>query len=154
MGPILGAGSALTVDRYFKCGADFAHPRVAQSPETIDKDRERDALDGVKIDPCSSWNRVVTRFEHDLTGQASDCRGAGSYKCASEPRDRDVTRQDHDRAPTDVRGLAPPNFTTHRYRTHDAAAASRNDARSPHSSGSSNGCSSYAAYLASTSAAR
>jgi hypothetical protein len=35
---------------------------------------------------------------------------------------------------------------------HEAAAASRNDARSPHSSTSSTGCSSYAAYALSISA--
>lgn len=60
-------------------------------------------------------------------------------------RDHRVAREDDDWSATDLGHLAPPHLATCWNGAHDDAAARRNDARSPHSSGSSSGCSSYAA---------
>ena len=68
----------------------------------------------------------------------------GATSGASQARNRRITREHDDRSPADVGQLAPPHLSPcgKRARAHDAAAASRNDARSPQASGSSSGCSS------------
>ena len=72
----------------------------------------------------------------------ADGRRARRDEGAPMSRDDDVPGQDHHRTPTDVLHLAPPQLTARRDARHDAATARRQEARSPHSSGSSNGCSS------------
>jgi hypothetical protein len=57
-------------------------------------------------------------------------------------RDHRVAGQDDDWSTTDLGHLAPPHLPARRECIHDDATARRNDARSPHSSGSSRGCSS------------
>ena len=69
--------------------------------------------------------------------------GAGRDQRPAQPRDGRVARQDHDRATPDLGRLAPPHLTASRC-AHERAAASRNEARSPQSSGASRGWSSYA----------
>src|SRR3954451_12316732 len=56
----------------------------------------------------------------------------------AETRDRRISRHDDDGTPSDVWELAPPDVTTTR-KVHEAAAASWNDSRSPHSSSPSSG---------------
>ncbi len=66
-----------------------------------------------------------------------------------------VSREHDDRTSADVGWFAPPQLATPGQCGHVAAAASRNDAKSPQSSGSVIGCATYAAsYIASVSAAR
>ena len=85
------------------------------------------------------WGRVG--FKDDLAGDAPDGRRTRCDECAPKPRDHCVTRQDDDRAPTDLGHLAPPDLTA-RGSAVTTARRPRNDARSPHSSASSSGCSS------------
>jgi hypothetical protein len=59
--------------------------------------------------------------------------------------DRRIPRNHHDGAASDVGQLTPPDFGAPGIVAHEAAADSRKEARSPHSSGSLNGCASYAA---------
>jgi hypothetical protein len=140
-----GPGSVGAVDSDCKCGADLAHSSVAQSPRTADEGGNRDALDRVEVHRAMTRHRVVTRFEHDLADEAADRRCAWRHECAAMPRNHRVPRKDDDWSANDLGHLAPPDLPARWEVAHDAAAARRNDARSPHSSGSSSGCSSYAA---------
>lgn len=120
--------------------ANVLHADVRQSAKAVDEHRNRHALDRVQIDCRAPGHRIVTRLEYDLAGKASDNRRAGGDQDTAEPRYRGVAGQNDDRAPTDLGELAPPHFSSRWQRAHDAVAARRNDARSPHSSGSSSGC--------------
>lgn len=133
-------GSTRTADRNCQSGAHGPHADVSQSAKAVHKHRDRHTFDRVQIDRRAPWHRVIARLENDLAGKTSDRRRAGSDQYTSKPRYRGVAGQDDDRPPTDLGELAPPHFSSHRQRAHDAAAARRNDARSPHSSGSSIGC--------------
>ena len=141
------------VNRNLKRGADLAHAFHAEDPYPFDEHGDRNALDRIQIDRASSRNRIVAGFEDDLTRQTSNRRCARSNQGPSQSRDCDVTRQHHDRSASNFGKLAPPDLPSPG--GHVAAAAERNDARSPHSSGSSRGCFPYSStYAASISTAR
>ena len=121
---------------------DLAHPVVAQATETLRQGSNRDALDRIEIDGRAAWDRILTRLEHHLARNPPDIGGARCDQCASKPRDCDVACYNNDRAARNLREFTPPDLSSHRKVVHDDAAASRNEARSPHSSDSSIGCSS------------
>ena len=125
--------------------AYLPHPRIPQPAETIDKDSDRHALQRIQIHRRASRNGIVAGLKDDLAGQATDCRRTRRHHCPSEPRNGSVARQDDNWPPAGLSEFTPPNLTARRYRRHVAAAAWRNSARLPHSSGSSTGCLSYPA---------
>lgn len=145
------AGS-MTVDGDRKCVADRPHPFVAQAPEAVGEDADRHALDRVEVDVAESWNRIGVGLENHLAGQSPDGGGARGDQGSAESGYRSISTQHDDGSAADARQFTPPELATPRLVAHEAAAASRNDARSPHSSTSSTGCSSYAAYALSISA--
>lgn len=130
------------VDRDFKGCADGAHLGVGKPAKPADQYCDRDTFDGVEVHRRTAGDRVGTGFKHNLAGKSPDSRGARCDECTSKPRDRRVTRQHNDWAPADLGHLTPPHLPACRKRTHEAPAARRHEARSPHSSGSSTGCSS------------
>jgi hypothetical protein len=85
------------------------------------------------------WYRVVAWFKDNLTGQATDGRSARSDDRPSKARNGGIARQHDHRPSANVGKLTPPDVAPGGQRAHDAAAAARNDARSPHSSSSSRG---------------
>ena len=129
-----------TVGRHLKRRADLSHPRVAEATKPLDEQPDRDRFDGVEVDRASTLNRVLHRLEHDLAGEPSDGRRARRHQCPTKPMNRSVSRQHDNGSAADTRRLAPPQLATTRKIGH-RPAASRKDARSPHSSGSSRGCS-------------
>lgn len=134
--------SASTVDGDFEGFADLVHAVVAESAQALDQRSNRDALDRVEIDDRNKWDWVVWRLEEDLGRDVADRGRARPDQGTPQARDRGVSREhDHGPAP-DLRELAPPDITSRRKGSHDAPAAERNEARSPHSSASSSGCSS------------
>jgi len=135
-------GSASAVDSDLKGRADFAHPGVGKPAKSADQDYDRDAFDRVQVNRRTARDRVEIRLEDNLAGESPDGRRAWRDEGTSKSRDRGITRQDNNRAAADLGQLAPPHLTASRQRTHDAPAARRHDAKSPHSSGSSTGCSS------------
>ena len=134
--------SGLTVDRDREGAANVAQTSIGQAAQPLDKNAGRNALDRVEVDSRTPGDRVVARLENDLARERPDGCRARRDEHSPESRNRRVAREDHDGAPADLRELAPPDLTPSGEGVHDAAAASRNDARSPHSSGSSSGCSS------------
>lgn len=66
--------------------------------------------------------------------ESSDRCRARCDQRAAQSRDRGIARQHDERSTTDLRRLTPPQLTALGHLTHVAAAALRNDARSPHSS--------------------
>lgn len=124
--------------------ADLVHPLVAETTETLSERTDRDAFDRIEIHCETLWDRVAIRLEDDFAREATDVGCARSNQGAPEPGDRNVARQDNDRTAGDLGQFAPPDFSPARQLLHDDAAARRNDARSPHSSDSSSGCTSYA----------
>jgi hypothetical protein len=143
-----------TVHRDFERQAHLSHPIVTEPAQPLDQHGDRDALDGVHIDSRPLRDRVVTWFENDLAGQSTHRRCTWGDEHSTKPGYSGVPRQHNHWTATDLRWLTPPDLTPGGKGRHDAAAASRKDARSPHASGSLSGCSSYAAYEASISAAR
>jgi hypothetical protein len=134
--------SALTVDRDREGAADLSQAPVGQTAESFDQDAGCDTLDRVEVDGRTARDRIVAGFEDDLAGQRPDGCRARRDEHSPEPRDGRVARQDNDGTPANISQLAPPHLTPSGEGVHDAPAARRNDARSPHSSGSSSGCSS------------
>jgi len=130
------------VDRDLEGRTDVPHTGFGQPAQPAHEDCDRDALDRVQVDRRTPRDGIVNGFEDNLAGEPSDRCCAGSDERASEPWDRAVTGQHDDGASTDLHQLAPPHLPPGRKCDHEAAAARRNDARSPHSSGSSAGCSS------------
>jgi hypothetical protein len=122
--------------------ADLPHPDVGEPSESLYEDGDRDALDRVEVDRAALRDRIVRGFQDDLAGERPDGRRARRDECATKARDCDVSGQHDDGAAASHRELAPPQLAASRRRAQEAAAASRNDARSPHVSGSSSGCSS------------
>jgi len=120
------------------------------------------------------WTRTATETLSTESRFTAERRGTGSSStsrttsltsplivvqgCHERPtvsRDEDgVAREDGDRPASGLGHLAAPHLPARGEHRQDVAAARRNDPRSPHSSGSSIGCSSYAAQLATTSAER
>lgn len=137
--------SACTVDGDGERGAGLAQTQIGNASQPLDEDGGGHRLDRVEIDGASARDRLEPRFEDNFTGQTSDSGGARGDKCTTKAGYRRVTRQDENRSATDLGHLAPPELTPLGERTQEAAAAARNEARSPHSSGSWSGCSSYAA---------
>lgn len=144
-------GSGPGVDGDFERLTNLSHPIVAQSTESFDEYAHRDALNGVEIHGASSWDRIVAGFQLHFTRQVAECGGARSDQRSPKPGNRNVTREHDDRSATDVGKLAPPHLAARGISRHEAAARSRNDAKSPHSSVSLSGCSSNAEYAASIS---
>lgn len=134
--------SASTVDGDFERFADLVHAVVAESAQALDQRSNRDALDRVEIDDRNEWDRVVWRLEEDLGRNVADRGRARPDQGTPQARDRGVSREHDHRPAPDLRELAPPDITSRRKGRHDAPAAARNEARSPHSSASSSGCSS------------
>lgn len=89
----------------------------------------------VRTPPVNRCNRQQRRVQ--CTRRASDCRSACRAVRRAQRR-----RRSHHRTASDLRELAPPELASPGCCRHVAAAPARNDARSPHSSGSSAGCSS------------
>src|SRR5680860_324323 len=140
--PPLWSGSARTVDRDCESGTDLTHARLGHASQSAHEDGDRDALDRVEVHRGAKRHRVVTGFEHDLAREPSYGRRTWSHECAAMPWNDCVARQDDYRSTTDLGHLAPPHLPSSGDGGHDAATARRNEARSPHSSGSSSGCSS------------
>lgn len=143
--PAASGSSAPTIDGNVQGLADLFHAVVTQSTEPFDENANADALDRVQVDGRRTGHRIVPRDEYDLAWQTANRCGARSDQRSAQSRDRRVAGQHDDWPSTDIRQLAPPDLSPRRNPGHEAAAASRKDARSPHSSGSASGCSSYAA---------
>jgi hypothetical protein len=124
--------------------ADLSHPVVAEPAEAFDQNCDRNALDGIEVDGRGQGDRVITRLEYDLARDPADGGSARSDQRAAESRNRGVARKNDDRPTPSLAELAPPHLAPCGQSGHDAPAAARNDARSPHSSTSSSGCASYA----------
>lgn len=137
--------SARAIDRDGQGVAHLAHTSVAQPAEPVDQDGKRDAFDRVEVDRRTARYGVVSGLKHHFADEPTNVRRARRDQCAPVPRDRRITREHDDRTAADLGHLAPPNLAPRGQCGHVAAAARRNEARSPHSSGSSSGCSSYAA---------
>lgn len=119
--------------------ADLSHPRTAERADSFDEHSNRDRLHRVQVHRGATVDRIVVGFEDDLTWQTSDVRGARRNERTTQPRDGGVTREHNHRSATDLWWFTPPEFATLRRWVHVDAAASRNDARSPHSSSASIG---------------
>jgi hypothetical protein len=122
--------------------ADLAHAGIGQAAKPFDDHTGRHALDRVEVDSRVPGDRVVAGFEDDLALERPDGCRAWRDEDPPKPRDHRVTRENDDGPPADLRQLATPHLAPGWEGVHDAAAAWRNDARSPQSSGSSSGCSS------------
>ncbi len=136
------ARSARAVDRDRQSVTHLAHSSIAQPADSVDQDGQRDTLDRIEIDRRTSWHRVVPGLKHHLADEPANRRRARRDQCASVPRDHRIARENDDRTATDLGHLTPPHLAARGHCDHDAAAARRNEARSPQSSGSSSGCSS------------
>jgi hypothetical protein len=132
--------SGLTVDRNCEGSTDLTHAGVGEPAEAPHEHCDRDAFNRVQVDGRAPGDRIIARFQDNLAGERSYRRRARCHEYSSKPRDRRVTGQDDHGAPADLGQLTPPQLPPSRQRAHDTAAARRNDARSPHSSGSSSGC--------------
>jgi hypothetical protein len=108
------AGSTPTVDRDVERAADLSHPGIGEAARSGDQHGKRDALDRVKVDRAGARDRIFARFQDDLAGKRADGRRAWCDERTSKSRDRGVTGQDHDRTPTDVGQLAPPQLASSR----------------------------------------
>lgn len=115
--------------------ADFLHAVIGEPAEALYEDAGRDAFDGVEVHCAVAWDWVVAWFQWDFAGEFAERRRAWCDECSSKPRDRGVPRQDDDGPPADIWKLAPPHLASRWQVDHEAPAASRNDARSPQSSG-------------------
>ncbi len=134
--------SAIAVNGNFEGLTELPHPDVAEATDPFREGAEANALDRVQVSHAVPWHGVVAGFEDNLTGQATDGRGARSDDCPPKARNGGVAGQHDDRPSTNVGKLTPPYVSPSRQRTQDAAAETLNDARSPHSSFSSSGWSS------------
>ncbi len=123
----------------FERTADLPHARSTQRADSIDEQCDRNGFNGVEVHHASAIDRVIARFQDNFARQASDGCRAGRNQRAPHPWNRGIARQHDDRSSTDLGRFAPPQLASLRQVRHFAAAASRNDARSPHSSGSSIG---------------
>lgn len=131
--------SARAVDGNAQGRAHLAHPIVSQATQPGHEDGNGDALDGIQVHRATAGNRILGGVQDDLAGESTNGGRAGRDERASKPRQRGVPGQDDHGAAADLRQLAPPHLPAGGRLIHEAAAAPRNDARSPHSSGSSTG---------------
>lgn len=142
------------VDSDLKRCAHLAHALVAQLSEPLDEHGDRHTLDRVKVEGAAPNDRIIlgVRGRPRSQGRGSwwctvrqGCAGGGVSLRLGTGRRLGGGRS------REVRTTTPPLAGVSPSR---GPAASRKEARSPHSSGSSSGCWSYALYSASTSAAR
>lgn len=118
--------------------ADLRHSDVADAPQSRDEHRDGHAFHRVEVDRAAAGHRVGAGLQHDLAGQSPHIRCARSDDGSSQTRDRGVPGKHQHRAAADLGQFRPPHLPARR-EVHDAPAADRNDARSPHASGSSIG---------------
>lgn len=103
--------SPCAVDRDRKGVADLAHAIVTQAAETVHQDRQRDAFDRVQVDRGPAGHRVVAGFENDLADQTPDRRRTRRNQCSTMTGYHGIAGEHHDRPPTDLGHLAPPELT-------------------------------------------
>src|SRR4051812_13283359 len=123
---------SVAVDGDLERLTDLTHLAVGEPTQPFDEDAQGDALHRIEIHSTSPWHRILVRLQDDLARQVANGRCAWRDEGAAQPRNRSVPRQHYDRAAADLWQLAPPHFAACRD-AHDAAAASRNVERSPHS---------------------
>ncbi len=134
------ADSRLAVDGDLQCGTDLPHACIAQSADAFDEYGEGHAFNRVEIHGAEATDGIVPWLENDFTRQTSDRGRTWCDEGSSKPRYGGIAREHDDGPPPDVGRFAPPQLASQRCGHQVAAAAARNDARSPHSSGSSSGC--------------
>src|SRR4051812_48605328 len=115
------------------------HAVIAEATQAVNQRRHRDALDRIEIDHRDERDRVVRGLEQDLGRDPADRSRARPDERTPQTRDGCVAGEDDDRPTPDLRKLAPPDIAPRGKRAHDAPAAARKEARSPHSSFSSSG---------------
>ena len=128
------------------CGADLAHASPAQHTEPFDERADGDALDGIQVDgDCAVGTGSLARLERALRSPSpAQRRRAGSDERSAQARGIAASRDRHHHgSPT----RCPEPRTTTARRRRGAVVTSRRPRRetswrSPHSSGSSSGCSS------------
>ncbi len=134
------SGSA-AVDSYGERLANLVHPKVAEATYPVDQNSYRNAFDRVEVHGSSTSHRIITGFQDDFAGEPAKRRCAWSNQHAPQSGNCRVSGE-YDHGPTAyICRFTPPQLAAQR-KPHVAAAATRNEARSPHSSGSSSGCSS------------
>jgi hypothetical protein len=75
------------IDSHLQGSADLMHPCVSKSPDSFDKDCDRDAFDRIQIHRRAPWDGILARIEHHLARQAPDRRCARSYEGTAQSRD-------------------------------------------------------------------
>lgn len=131
------AGST-AIDGNLQRLAQLSHSGVVEPPESLGEHPHRHAFDRVQVGNAGPRYRIRAGLQGDFACEPPNSGCARSDECSTEARDGGVSGKDYDRPASRIGQLAPPDISTHR-RAHDAAALSRNDARSPHSSGESRG---------------
>ena len=132
-------GSETAADGDVESCTDLAHPLIAQAAQSLGECPDRDALDRIEVHGGGSGNWILGWIEGDLAGQSPDGGGAGGDYSPLQPWNGDVSRHDDYRSAGNLLQFTPPDLTASGQILHDEPAASRNEARSPHSSGSSIG---------------
>lgn len=138
-------GSVFAGDGDLESSADLTHPLVTESAEALYEGSKRHALYRVEVHDRPPRDRVLARLEQDFAREPTDCGRTRPDQRTPKPRNRRVSGQHDDGSPPDLGELTPPDLSAGRKCVHDAPAAFRNDARSPHSSLVSSGELSYAA---------
>lgn len=123
---------------------DLAHALIAQAAQPLGECPDRDALDRIEVHSGRPGDWILRWLEDHLAGQPADGGGAWGDYGSPQPRNGNVSRHDDDRTAGNLRQVTPPDLTASGQVLHDNPAASRNEARSPHSSDSSIGLVSYA----------
>ena len=141
-GTSLRRSSWSAVDSDGQRSTHIAHSIVAKTTKAFGQCADRDTLNRVEVDGRTERDRILTSLEHNLTGNPPKIRRTWSNQRSPEPRDCCVTRQNDDGTTGHLRKFAPPDLSPRWQHRHEAAAASRKDANSPHSSGASIGSSS------------
>ena len=133
------AASADTVNGDVERCADLAHPLIAVASQSLRECSDRDTLCRVEIHRRGSGDRVRRGLEEDFARYPADGGRTRGNDRSSQSWNGDIPGQHHDRSAGNIGQLAPPDLTPCGQGAHDNPAASRNEARSPHSSGSSIG---------------
>lgn len=125
----------MAVDGDCERAADFLHAVIGEPAEALYEDAGRHAFYGIKVHCAVAWDWIGAGFQCDFADEFADRCRARCDECSSKPRDRGVTRQHDDGSPAEIGKFAPPHLASRWQVAHEAPAASRNDARSPQSSG-------------------
>jgi hypothetical protein len=141
----VAAELAAAGDGDFKRSADLTHPVVAESAEAFNERSQRHTLYRVEVHGRPPRDRVIAWLEEDLARDPANSGRARPDQSAAQPWNRSVSGQHDDRPTSDLGELTPPHLASDRKCGHDAPAAARNEAKSPHSSAASSGDLSYAA---------